>query len=153
MMVNVRKADIYDIDEIVRLRIELLKEIGKIKDDFDISFFENETKKYLVNKLNKGYMCWVAEENGEIVASGGLIIFEKPPAADNITGLEGYIMNIYTIPQFRRNGIATTIMNEIINYLKEIGIKKIRLHASKGGRPVYEKLGFDSNNSEMILEL
>ena len=45
-------------------------------------------------------------------------------------------------PEFRRRGIATALMEWALAYLREQGIRTIKLDATPAGRPVYERFGF-----------
>jgi GNAT superfamily N-acetyltransferase len=141
------------VAKFVELRMELFKELGEIKESTDINALKSATENFFIKETDNGFICWLAECDGQIVGSSGLTIFKRPPYEGNLYGLEGYIMNIYTIPQYRKKGIATIIVKEIINYVKKINVKKLWLHSSNNGRYVYEALGFKSNDSEMELFL
>ena len=54
----------------------------------------------------------------------------------------GWIGMILVHPEFRRRGIATSLMNRCIEHLRNKGIESIKLDATDLGRPVYLKLGF-----------
>mgnify|MGYP001233871239 CR=1 FL=1 len=88
------------------------------------------------------YRAWLAEVDGVTVACGGLVIRQSPPTYHNLTGREGYIMGMYTRPEFRRRGLATAMMHIILDHLRSEGIQRATLRASYEGRPLYEKLGF-----------
>ena len=90
--------------------------------------------------------------DGVTVACGGLVIRQSPPTYQNLTGREGYIMGMYTRPEFRRRGLATAMMHIILDHLRSEGIQRATLRASYEGRPLYEKLGFEQT-SEMRLKL
>jgi GNAT superfamily N-acetyltransferase len=108
---------------------------------------------YLQDALPSGdYLGWVADAGGEVIASGGVVIHRLPPGPRNMDGREGYVMNIYTIPDWRRQGVATAIVQTILDHLKAQGIPVATLHATPVGRPLYERLGFASTN-EMRLVL
>ena len=62
-------------------------------------------------------------------------------------------MNMYTVPRCRGRGIATAILREILDFAKGSGLKRLRLTATPAGRPVYEKIGFTPESSEMTLTL
>ena len=49
---------------------------------------------------------WVVEEEGEVVACATLALFVRPPYPGNLAGREGYLLNIYTRPAWRRRGMA-----------------------------------------------
>jgi GNAT superfamily N-acetyltransferase len=62
------------------------------------------------------------------------------------------IINVYTEPQFRRQGLARRLMLLMIQWLKGQGFSSVSLHASAEGRGLYETLGFQPTN-EMRLPL
>lgn len=59
---------------------------------------------------------------------------------------------MYTEPSHRRRGLARKIMTAMLDWCLVQGIKRITLHASDEGRPLYEKLGFFQTN-EMRFEI
>lgn len=150
-MINIRKAKEEDVEVFVKLRMELFRELGEIVQDTDIVALEIGTKEYFIKNINHSFICWLAECDGQVVGSAGLNTFQRIPYAGNLLGLEGYIMNIYTLPQYRRKGIAISLVKKIIDYSKENNINRLWLHASDEGRYVYSKLGFKSKGSEMDL--
>ncbi|MCC5660699.1 GNAT family N-acetyltransferase [Nostoc sp. XA010] len=75
--------------------------------------------------------------------------FNDPPYNGNFSGLEAYIMNVYTIPMWREEGIATALLKKIISFVRETEAKRLWLHATEDGKRIYEKLGFVSTSKEM----
>jgi predicted N-acetyltransferase YhbS len=49
-------------------------------------------------------------------------------------------------PDYRRQGIATALMETALDYLERRGVATIKLDASAAGRPVYERFGFESES-------
>jgi N-acetylglutamate synthase-like GNAT family acetyltransferase len=61
---------------------------------------------------------------------------------------------MYTIPEARRKGICTRLLEELIKEAKSLGISYLHLHASKDGEDIYRKAGFaDFDQPEMKLRL
>lgn len=87
--------------------------------------------------------------NNQIVATSGLVFFQRPPYNGNFSGLEAYVMNVYTIPMWRGQGIGTALLKEIINFVRATEAKRLWLHATEDGKRIYEKLGFVSTSKEM----
>ena len=58
------------------------------------------------------------------------------------------MLNVYTEPAHRRNGVARATMD----WSREQRLARLVLHASKQGRPLYEVLGFEDSN-EMRIKL
>jgi GNAT superfamily N-acetyltransferase len=70
------------------------------------------------------------------------------------SGRAGYILNMYTIPEARRNGICTRLLKELIREAKSLGMRYLHLHASKDGEGIYKKAGFvDPEQPELKLRL
>ncbi len=148
----IRKATLEDIDELVKLRIELIREISEVDENY-MSKLTDAIREYFTAKMPENeFLGWVAEDEGKIIASSGLLFHEKPPIHGNLTGREAYIMNMYTLPEWRNKGIATKLLKEIIKFIKETNVRRIRLHATEAGKKVYEKMGFVLVSSEMILD-
>src|SRR5439155_17015968 len=98
------------------------------------------------------FLAWVAEVEGGIVATSGLVMLEKPPSAGNPNGLEAYVMNMYTVPDWRGQGLATRLLAEVIAYAKRTPARRISLHSTDAGRTIYRRAGFVQSGSEMRLQ-
>ncbi|MDY7040580.1 MAG: GNAT family N-acetyltransferase [Chloroflexota bacterium] len=142
-MFNVRQTTLSDLDSLTKLRLDLLREVGNLKDDDDALALAQANRQYFAAKIPSGeFVAWVAEVDGQIVAISGLVFFERPPIANNLSGLEGYILNMYTVPEWRGGGLATALLKEIISFAKNAGVRRLWLHATPAGKPLYEKAGF-----------
>jgi len=53
---------------------------------------------------------------------------------------------VYTEAECRKRGIARQVMQTILAWIKERGLRAVNLHASAEGRGLYEKLGFEATN-------
>ncbi|WP_334852677.1 GNAT family N-acetyltransferase [Nostoc sp.] len=67
----------------------------------------------------------------------------------NLSGLEAYILNVYTIPMWRGQGIVTALLKQIISFVRATEAKRLWLHTTEDGKRIYEKLGFVSTSKEM----
>jgi GNAT superfamily N-acetyltransferase len=95
----------------------------------------------------------VEDADGRVLGSGALWKMPIPPRPGVLgRGRVPYILSMYTDPRARGHGVATRIVNEMVRWAQARGYGRLLLHASKYGRPVYEKLGFEAG-SEMRLEL
>ncbi|MBN3890358.1 MAG: GNAT family N-acetyltransferase [Nostoc sp. JL31] len=149
-MFNLRQANLQDLEALIELRLELLREAGEIKGDSDTTNLVEATRKYLGEKMPSGeFLAWVAEVDSQIVGTTGLVFFQRPPYNGNLSGLEAYFMNVYTIPMWRGQGIATALLKEIISFVRATEAKRLWLHATEDGKRVYEKLSFVSTAKEM----
>lgn len=98
------------------------------------------------------YDC-VAEVGGKVVACGSILFWKRPPHIDHLQNALGYILNIYVDEEYRRKGISKAIMATLHEVAKKRGMRKIGLHASKFGYPIYRTMGYKENNNYLELEL
>lgn len=149
---TIRPAGVADIPVLIELRLAMFRDMGR--DDADtLAKVAAASTDYLRLHLPDGsFRAWLAEVDGQIAATGGVVMRQSPPTYNNLSGLDGYILGMYTRPAFRRRGLATAVMHTILDYLRAEGIQRATLRASAEGRPVYEKLGFETT-TEMRLKL
>ncbi len=113
---------------------------------------------YFLDAIPSGtYLAWLAEEDGRVVGGGGMIrnAIAPRPGPDGLMlppGVQGLILNVFVEAHARQRGIAQELMWRMIEFARQEGIASLVLHASKAGRPLYEKLGF-TETSEMRLYL
>lgn len=155
MDITYRKADLNDLDDLVRLRIEFLKEVQPIETH---QYSEENLQKSLHDYLSEAlrtdnFVAWVAEHENKIIATSGLCFFQITPGFTLIDGKIAYILNIYTLREWRGKGVGKTVFNHILQEAISRGYKRISLHATNEGRPVYEKFGFRLTSDEMELRL
>lgn len=142
-----------DIPHILHQRRAMFSEMGN-KDEVLLNRMQEASEKYLRDAMPSGiYRAWMAEtEGGMVVSGGGIAIVPWPGSPDFPMPRRGWILGIYTDPEFRRLGIARQIMDTIIEWCRSEGFGYVSLHASKFGRPLYEGMGFHPTN-EMRLYL
>ena len=152
-MIEYRKATLDDIDDLIEFRIEFLTPL-ETEHESTPDELKNALWGYFDEYLTDNtFIAWLAEDNGKIIATSGLSFYTVPPYFNNLTGKVAYIMNMYTKPEYRRKGIGTELFRRLLEEAKAGKITKIVLHATDIGRPLYEKFGFTSDGSEMILKI
>ena len=98
------------------------------------------------------YRSWIAEKDGEAIASGSLLVYAAIPRPGSESDREGRVQSVYVVPDARRRGIARALMDEIIAHARSIPLIRLVLHPSDDARPLYAVLGF-SELDEMGLRL
>jgi ribosomal protein S18 acetylase RimI-like enzyme len=143
---SIRKASLSDVDTITELRIELLTLAGDVNEGNRSKVFSVNQSYFKEKLFNGGFSAWVAEVKGTVAAISGLVFFERPPQDKNVSGLEAYIMNMYTKPEYRGFGIARSLLEECITYFKSLGVGRIWLHSSQDGYQLYKKMVSTNDN-------
>ena len=149
-----RKATAEDIDLLVRTRIEVLRAANGLADSADMSEVEKQSRAYYGKALADGtHTALLVSDHGQFIGAGGISYSRVMPTYHNPTGRKGYIMNMYTRPEYRRKGIAFHTLDLLIQDAREKGLASVSLEATEAGRPLYEKYGFSGMKDEMELIL
>ena len=73
------------------------------------------------------------------------------PTFDHPTGKRAHLMNVYTMKEWQRQGIARRMVSMLIDEARKRGVTEISLDATEEGRPLYERLGFTPSTEGMVL--
>jgi GNAT superfamily N-acetyltransferase len=148
-----KRATLKDIEELVRTRIIVLRAANRLSDDVDMSVVEQESYAYYKRALQTGeHIAYLVYDADVFVAAGGVSFYQVMPTFHNSTGKKAYIMNMYTAPEYRRQGIAFQTLDLLVKDAKAQGVSQIALEATDMGRPLYERYGFVKMEDEMELK-
>jgi GNAT superfamily N-acetyltransferase len=150
---EIRRADRNDIDALIRLRIDFLREMGSSGPSEAEGELKAAIRRYLEEEIDSGrFLAWVAENGGEIAATSGLILSRRMPTGRSPSGLDAYVLNMYTVPGYRKRGLAARLLGEIVRYVKEeTPARRIWLRDTGTGRSVYLRAGFVDCDRDMEL--
>lgn len=139
-----RRGTLDDVQVLVDLRVRFLNEILNHPENNETRVVRKSLLEYFAEAIpSRDFVAWVAEYGGKIVATSGMVVWQKPALYGGVeSGKLGYLLNFYTIPEARGKGIATRLLNELIGEAKSMGLRYVHLHASKDGEPIYRKTGF-----------
>jgi len=152
MNLNYRKATLKDIDLLTKSRIEVLRAANGLSDDADMTEVKHQSYEYYRKALHDStHTAYLVFNGDRFAGAGGISYYQVMPTFRNPSGNKAYIMNIYTRPEYRRQGIARRMLDILIDDAKARGISFITLEATSMGRPLYESAGFVSMKDEMIL--
>ena len=118
-----------------------------------IEELESASKKYYLDHIGKDLLNWGIRQDGHLAAIGSLCLFSRIPYQENLTGQEGYILNIFTSKKYRKQGMANQILDAIIDEAKKRGVRRLWLSSSDQGKPIYLNKGFREKVNEMELFL
>ena len=135
------------MEHLIDFRIRFLIDFGGPQPQEMQDKLAAELRLYFSQHLsNHSYICWFASAENKVVGIGGMKLNEFPGGFKNLTGKRGYIMNMYTLPDFRKKGICSTILQKLMDTAHEHDIHSFELHATKEGEPVYIKNGFEKHD-------
>ncbi|MDO4467831.1 MAG: GNAT family N-acetyltransferase [Bacillota bacterium] len=131
-----------DIESLVQLRIAYM-----VADHGSVSEIEKESMKkqlpdYFSRKLGNELIPFIARFGTKIVGVAYLHIIEMPASPSVPHGLRGEVLNVYVDPDFRRQGIGSRIMSNLVEYARCHELDRIELSATQEGSFLYKKVGF-----------
>lgn len=146
-MIEYKLADISDIEEIIRMRLAYIREDFGAQSAENEEKIKNQLKEYLANHLGRDCYVFAAKEDNAIVATAFLVVLEKPANPRFLNGKVGDVLNVYTIPEKRRQGIAGKLMKMLVEQGEKLHLDFIELKATDDGYPLYKKLCFEDSPS------
>ena len=154
---KIRLATPDDVDAIAEHRARMFDEMGEVPPGaFEILRVKSGER--LQDFLKRGeYIGWLAipVQRPDIIAGGAGVqlrhVLPHPIAraseGDRIAeGRHAIIINVFTEPQWRRQGVALLLLQQIIDWAQAERLDCLVLHASEAGRSLYERLGFVGTN-------
>lgn len=151
---RVRSATTADFELLVRHREQMWIDIGSFR-PAEIRAAAGRSRTWIRREVHAGrYLGFIAETPaGRVAGSGAIWIHPtQPRPGPQPRAVAPYILSMYTEPEFRRRGVATRLVVEMLEWARRNGYRRVTLHASTEGRPVYLRLGFEPSN-EMRIDL
>ncbi|MHB9004634.1 MAG: GNAT family N-acetyltransferase [Coriobacteriia bacterium] len=152
--VDIRNATSADIPVLTRARRLMFEEL----DDFESAVLDRvdaEFVIYMEREMAAGRVTgWIAEDTATGEWVGALANeWARMPTNPRI-GLElrSLLFGLFVKQEYRRRGVARSLVNAAVEAARAAGAGAVQLHASDAGRPLYESIGF-SRTSEMRLIL
>lgn len=106
-IITYRAATSDDLDTLALLRYEMEQERPGTESGIDrASFLQAHNEVMRAWLASDGLHAWLAESDGVAVASVVLLSWRMPPNGRQLVRRRALVTNVYTRPQFRRQGIA-----------------------------------------------
>ena len=127
----------------------MLREVNSLPDDYVFSETLVKSSEEYFESGNDATV--LAFDNGRAVACASLSFIDIMPTFGHPTGKRAHLMNVYTHPDYRRQGLAREMVDMLIDLAESRGVTEISLDATESGRPLYESMGFGANHEAMNL--
>ncbi len=151
--IQLREIGCNEVELLTKYRMAYLTEMQGEKSEEYQKKLSEELNIYFKEALaEKRFFAFMALLDNEILSFGGMVIKKIPGDFNQSSYLEGDILNMYTVPHARRQGISAMILQRLIDEARSRGMTKISLHTSKDGEKLYRKFGF-SEPIYPVLEL
>ena len=146
--IRIRSGRPSDLGLLVRHREAMWRDIA-IHRPAEIRAAESPYRRWVRKESAAGrFHSFIAEtRDGTIAGSGAIWLQPTQPRPGALAGSHSaYIMSMYTEPTARHRGVATQLVRTMLEWARKRGYPRITLHASRFGRPLYLKLGFEESN-------
>ena len=144
---TLRRASTDDLEILVGHRRSMFRDMG-YEDEAVLDSMSARFRVWLLDHMNaRDYLAWlVTSQDGVIAAGTGLWLMDWPPHMIGTSERRGNILNVYTHANFRKRGLARSLMETALAWCRENRIDTVILHASPAGRRLYESMGFTATN-------
>ena len=151
--IAVRLATFRDAEIVAYHRASMFHQMGQLSDQLFEPFQKRSTERLRELFESGEYLGWLAcpaKQTDKVIAGAGVQLRRTLPHPAGprafAEGRHGLIINVFTEPDWRRQGIAKLLLNRIIQWSQEQKLDRLVLHASADGRALYERLGFIATN-------
>jgi GNAT superfamily N-acetyltransferase len=148
--IRIRCASAADLPAFLKHRRALFIELGQ-DDSAKLDAMEAAFFPWAVERMRRGELIlWLAEESGgTAAASATLWIRDWVPQPVDLSGRRAHVLNVYTAPAFRRQGLARRLMDTLLAWCRDNTIRSVTLRPTDAGRELYRSLGFEHDEFMM----
>ena len=157
-----RRALPGDAPCLAQLRLDFMR-LVKNGGQHDEEAWRTELEELFSRDLDRGSLvCWVCAVGNRLVGASGVAFGDRAQApvraapvwsAGEAGSSEALILNMYTVPEYRRRGIAGALLDRCIGEARTRGVGRLRLQPTEEGRRLYEGRGFRTLGEDMVLDL
>ena len=148
-MIEYRIKTKKDIDLMMSSRLEMLREVNDLEDDYVYEdAFVEESRRYF---LEGDQTTVLVLDGNRVIGCGTICYIVIMPTFSHPTGKRAHLMNVYTSKDYRRQGIGRKMVDMLIRDAWGKGATEISLDATEAGRPLYRNCGFEDSGECMVL--
>ena len=158
---SIRRGSTLDRALLVKFMHRTYQEILPIQ---DFSHLAQTVDQYLNRETP---LWWVEEEDGEVGRGGNRENFTQSPtpvaclwvgnSRDQVRGdRHAHIFLLYVVPEYRRRGIGTALMQYVEDWARTRGDRQIGLQVFESNKPalnLYNQLGYQTQSLWMLKSL
>ena len=145
-----RTADESDVVTLAEMRWEFQTEDNDNQPIVSKTKFVEVCSDFLRQGLTqKNWVYWIAKIEREIVSHIFVHRVRRVPRPFWLNNAYGYVSNAYTKPAYRRQGIGTQLMQQVLSWAKHQEIDVLIVSISEESVNFYERAGFTAKNEWM----
>jgi ribosomal protein S18 acetylase RimI-like enzyme len=157
---RIRRASDADLDLVARLRLAFLADHRGVDPASLPVDFADATAAFVAERHHAGdLLTWLADDEGRDPVGGAcvgvisMLLRSVPPRPEDRGTVEGYLINLWVPPTERRRGIGRLLLDATLAHARDERFRRVVLHFTDDGLPLYERAGFTANARWMELDL
>ncbi|MGM7421353.1 MULTISPECIES: GNAT family N-acetyltransferase [unclassified Cellulosimicrobium] len=149
--VPVRRAVPRDADDLVALRVHLMRAMGE--SDAEDGAWQRRAREWFARRLgSEDVVAFVVDAPDQVAACALVELHRSVPSARNPHGTTAHVSNVCTVPGARGQGYARACVVAALDWARANGADSVSLHATPDGESLYRGLGFvDTTYTELRL--
>lgn len=149
---SLRQAKEHDYEALARLRWDFSS--PKLHEGTSLARFTDEFGVFLHEALASGqWAFFVAEVAEKIIATITVQIIATVPRPGRLHARWGYVTNVYTVPEWRGQGIGTALLQHVQAWATEMKLEFLELWPSKRAVPFYRRAGFAPEDEALFWDI
>ncbi|MBE6851125.1 MAG: GNAT family N-acetyltransferase [Ruminococcus sp.] len=150
-MIRIRRAVPSDLETVLQMRYETMRTVCGFTQEHEFSeVFYTESERYFRQGDQVTVLAWDGET---AIGCASICYISVMPTFSHPSGKRAHIMNVYVRDSHRRQGIARSMLEQLIMDARQRCATQITLDATPVGRPLYESLGFEVSEEGMVINL
>ncbi len=154
---TVRPATLADLASLVELRAHLLDGTSasySSKTPEESAQWRAAYRSWLSNRLNDSDCVQILaaehKESGQVLGCATAIIDQRAPTPNCLNGLSGWVQSVVVEPQWRNQGIARQLMQHLLRWLANRGVRSVVLQSTNAAGTLYQDLGFAASDERLM---
>lgn len=97
------------------------------------------------------YIGRLVEVDGQVIAGAGAVLLDWGATWLDPNPVKARLVNVFTAPEFRRRGLARSVVDEVLEVLRHRGVRSVSLAATPEAENLYVSLGFERKPGEFVM--
>ena len=148
-MITIRRARASDAEALARLRFAFRTELRPAV-EAESTFRARCTAWMEARLVRESWLCWVADDDGDLVGHIWLSLIEKIPNPGPEDERHGYITNFYVSPAKRNQRVGNRLLDAALEFCRANGVDSVILWPTDQSRPLYQRHGFDTPKQVLL---
>ena len=149
--VTYKVATVDDMEQMMSSRLEMLRVVN----DLDLAYeYSDEIVESSIEYFKNGDHTTVLAMDGDrVIGCATMCYIYIMPTFSHPTGKRAHLMNVYTMKEWQRHGIAKKMVSMLMDESRKRGVTEVSLDATEEGRFLYKNLGFVDSTEGMVFTM